>query len=319
MNIVLLDANTLGGDLDLTTFETLGQVTTYGFTTAEEVAHRIKTADIIITNKVILNETNLSKAQNVKLICLTATGTNNVDKTYTNARGIVVSNVVGYSTDSVAQHTFALLFYLYEKLPYYDRYVKSGAYAGDRLFTHFAEAFHELAGKTWGIMGMGHIGQKVAAIATAFGAHVQYYSTSGQNNDQPYDQKDLATLLATSDILSIHAPLNDATQGLMGYDQFKQMKPSAILLNLGRGPIVVEADLARALDEHLIAAAGLDVLTHEPINPDNPLLNIQDSKKLLITPHIAWASVEARQRVVREVYENIQSFKAGTPRNQVTA
>ena len=319
MNIVILDANTLGHDLDLSVFNDLGSVTVHGFTSPEDVVSRIKDMDVIIANKVALNETNLSKVPSVKLICLTATGTNNVDKTYTNAHDIVVSNVVGYSTESVAQHTFALLFYLYEKLSYYDNYVKSGTYAGDTMFTHFGQVFNEISGKTWGIIGMGNIGRRVASIAEAFGCEIIYYSTSGMNTGQAYKQVSLDELLASSDIVSIHAPLNDLTRGLIDYEAMNLMKPSSILLNLGRGTIVNEADLCQALDDNLLAGAGLDVLEYEPINPGNPLLKFKDSSRLIITPHIAWASVEARNRVVQEVKENIIAFHNGRPRNQVTS
>lgn len=318
MKIVILDANTLGDDLDLTVFNDLGEVDIYGFTSKDQVIDRIKDVNVIIANKVVLNESNLQYANNLQLICLTATGTNNVDKTYTNAHNIVVSNVVGYSTDSVAQHTFALLFYLYEKLSYYDKYVKSGAYVGDKIFTHFDKKYNELVGKTWGIIGLGTIGKKVATIAKCFGCKIIYYSTSGKNDNGEYERVELDDLLSSSDIISIHAPLNENTDNLIGYDEFVKMKDSAVILNLGRGRIINEADLTRALNEDLIAGAGLDVLEHEPINKDNPLLSIQDSIKLLITPHIAWASVEARKRVVVEVKENIESFQKGIPRNVVT-
>lgn len=318
MNIVILDANTLGDDLDLKIYEKLGNLTIHGFTAPEDVVKRIQKADVIITNKVLLNESNLAYARNVQLICLTATGTNNVDKAYTNSRGIVVSNVVGYSTESVAQHTFAMLFYLYEKLSYYDKYVKSGTYADDTMFTHFAKTFHELNGKTWGIIGMGSIGRRVASIAEAFGCNIVYYSTSGRNTDQPYKQLALDELLAQSDVVSIHAPLNENTDGLIDYEALAILKSTAVLLNLGRGRIVIEKDLHQALEDNLLAGAALDVLEHEPMNKDNLLLNFQDSTRLLITPHIAWASVEARERVVEEVFENIRSYLAGQPRNQVT-
>ncbi len=318
MKIVILDSNTLGNDLDLTIFNDLGVVTVYGFTSPNEVIERIKNANVIIANKVILNESNLKHAKNLGLICLTATGTNNVDKTYTNTRNIIVSNVVGYSTNSVAQHTFSLLFYLYEKLSYYDHYVKSGAYCGDEIFTHFDKKFNELEGKTWGIIGMGNIGRKVAAIASAFGCQIIYYSTSGKNSEQIYTQVELNKLLQTSDIISIHAPLNSNTDNLISYDELSIMKSSSILLNLGRGRIVNEKDLTKALTENIIAGAGLDVLEFEPINSDNPLLSIQDSTKLLITPHIAWASIEARNRVIDEVKANIKAFILGGARNQIT-
>ncbi len=318
MKIVLLDANTLGDDLDLTVFDDLGQVEVYGYTSEEDVVPRIKDCDVIIANKIELNESNLKHAPKVKLICLTATGTNNVDKTYTNAHNIVVSNVVGYSTESVAQHTFAMLFYLYEKLSYYDHYVKSGTYSGDTMFTHFAKSFNEISGKTWGIVGMGNIGRRVAEIATVFGCEILYYSTSGNNSQQPYRQVSLDDLLTQSDIVSIHAPLNSNTEGLIDYEALNLMKPSGVLLNLGRGKIVDEQDLAEALNKELLAGAALDVLSSEPIEKDNALLKIQDSTRLLITPHIAWASVEARNRAIDEVYENIQSFQQGVPRNAVT-
>lgn len=317
MKIVILDSNTLGDDLDLRVFNELGEVEVYGFTAKEEVVDRIKDIDVIITNKVVLNESNLQYATSLKLICLTATGTNNVDKKYTNASGIVVSNVVGYSTDSVAQHTFALLLYLYEKLSYYDRYVKSGEYVNDKIFTHFDRKFNELVGKTWGIVGLGNIGKKVAKIAKAFGCNIIYYSTSGKNNNAEYERVNLDTLLTTSDIISIHAPLNEDTDNLFTYDKINKMKKSALLLNLGRGRIINEADLTKALEEDLIKGAALDVLEYEPINEDNPLLKIQDSTKLIVTPHIAWASIEARNRVVNEVKENIVSFQKGFPRNVV--
>jgi glycerate dehydrogenase len=317
MKIVILDSNTLGDDLDLRVFNELGEVEVYGFTAKEEVVDRIKDVDVIITNKVVLNESNLQYATSLKLICLTATGTNNVDKKYTNASGIVVSNVVGYSTDSVAQHTFALLLYLYEKLSYYDKYVKSGEYVNDKIFTHFDRKFNELVGKTWGIVGLGNIGKKVAKIAKAFGCNIIYYSTSGKNNNAEYERVNLDTLLTTSDIISIHAPLNEDTDNLFTYDKINKMKKSALLLNLGRGRIINEADLTKALEEDLIKGAALDVLEYEPINEDNPLLKIQDSTKLIVTPHIAWASIEARNRVVNEVKENIVSFQKGFPRNVV--
>jgi len=318
MNIVLLDANTLGKDLDLSVFDDLGHVTIHGFTAPEDVVDRIQDVDVIITNKVQLNASNLSQAPSLKLICLTATGSNNVDKAYTNSQGIVVSNVVGYSTESVAQHTFSMLFYLYGKLAYYDNYVKSGTYANDTLFTHFGQVYHEIHGKTWGIIGMGNIGRRVASIAEAFACKIIYYSTSGKNTDQVYKQVSLDQLLATSDIISIHAPLNDASKNLIDYEAMKAMKPTAILLNLGRGAIVNEKDLRQALEDECLAGAGLDVLEEEPMIGNHPLLDIQDSSKLLITPHIAWASVEARNRVIQEVKANIQGFINGCPRNQVT-
>lgn len=317
MRIVLLDAITLGDDLDLTIFESLGELKIYPTSTPQQVIERITEADVIIANKIELDESNLKHAKNIKLICLTATGTNNVDKVYTNKRGIVVSNVVNYSTSSVAQHTFALLFYLYEKLSYYDGYVKSGQYIADNSFTHFDKRFNELEGKTWGIIGLGNIGKRVAAIASAFGCTINYYSTSGRNSDAIYKQVDFQNLMSNSDIISIHAPLNNMTENLIDYKAMAMMKPSAYLINVGRGKIVNESDLRLALDDNLLAGAGLDVLEYEPMKQDNPLNAIKDSTKLIITPHIAWASVEARNKAIAETKENIVSYMNGRPRNQV--
>lgn len=317
MKIVIMEANTLGNDVDLSRFQELGEVVIYGETNPAENAKRIENADVIIANKIEMNEELLKTAKNLKLICLTATGTNNIDFEYTNAHNITVANVKGYSTQSVVQHTFALLFYVYEKLSFYDTYVKSGEYTRSDIFSNFDMKFHELAGKTWGIVGLGEIGRGVAAIAKLFGCEVIYYSTSGKNSNSDYKQVDFDTLLATSDIVSIHAPLNQATNNLFDATTIAKMKKSAVLLNLGRGPIINQEALAEALLSDQIAGAGLDVLTVEPMAADNPLLKVQDRTKLIITPHIAWATVEARQRCADEVYKNIQAFQNQEERNVV--
>lgn len=301
MKIVFLDAKSIGEDIDLSGFDALGEVVKYDFTTDEEVPERAADADIIIVNKVNINEKTIGGAEHVKMVCVTATGTNNLDKEYLESRRIIWHNVAGYSTESVTQHTFAIAFYLLEKLRYYDDYVKDEKYIDDTVFTHFANRFFELSGKTWGIIGLGNIGRRVAGIAKSFGCRVIYYSTSGKNHSKEYEEVDFDTLLAESDILSVHAPLDENTQNLMDKDAFEKMKNTAIFLNLGRGPIVVEADLADALEQGRIAAAGLDVLCIEPMSPDNPLRRIKDSDKLLITPHIGWASVEARTRLMQTI------------------
>ncbi len=308
MKIVFLDAKTIGEDIDLCGYKALGEVVTYGFSTPEEALERTKDADVIVLNKVRIDENSIGKAENLKLVCVTATGTNNLDKDYLERRRIAWRNVAGYSTETVAQHTFAILFYLLEKLSYYDKYVKSEKYVGDVSFTHFAHVFHELAGKNWGIIGLGTIGRRVADIAKMFGCKVIYYSTTGKNNQPGYDRVTFDELLAESDIVSVHAPLTSGTEGLMNAEAFSKMKPSAIFLNLGRGPIVVESDLAEALTNGTIAAAGLDVLSVEPMSADNPLRVIKDSEKLLITPHIAWASVEARTRLMEIILCQIREF-----------
>lgn len=308
MKIVFLDAKTLGDDIDLTGFEQMGEVVKYPFTTAEEAPDRVKDADVLIVNKVLINRQTISSAGNLKLVCVTATGTNNLDKDYLAERGIEWRNVAGYSTESVAQHTFAILFYLMENLRYYDDYVRDGRYVNDRIFTHFARTFHELQGMTWGILGLGAIGRRVADIAGMFGARVIYYSASGAPAQEGYHQVDFDTLLSESDILSIHAPLNEYTEGIMDAEAFRKMKSSAILLNLGRGPIINEADLAAALNAGELKAAGLDVLCTEPMAKDNPLLDVHDKDRLLITPHIAWATVEARQRLMKIIEGQIREF-----------
>lgn len=308
MKIVFLDAKTIGEDIDLSGFDALGEVVKYGFSTAEEARERSKDADVLILNKVQVNQQTIGEADHLKLVCVTATGTNNLDKEYLDKRGIAWRNVAGYSTESVAQHTFAMLFYLLEKLPYYDNYVKSEKYVNDVSFTHFAKAFHELSGMTYGIIGLGNIGRRVADIAKAFGCRVIYYSTSGRNSQPGYERVSFDELLEQSDIVSIHAPLDENTLGLMNKEAFAKMKKTAILLNVGRGPIINEADLAEALNNKTIAAAGLDVLSVEPMQEDNPLRGIKDSERLLITPHIAWAGVEARNRLMGIILGQIKEF-----------
>lgn len=308
MKLVFLDTKTIGEDIDLSAYDALGEVVKYGFSTLEEVPERVKDADVLIVNKIAINEQTIGTAKNLKLVCVTATGTNNLDKEYLKKRGIAWRNVAGYSTESVTQHTFALLFYLLEKIRYYDDYVKDEKYINDTVFTHFAEHFNEVNGKTWGIIGLGTIGRRVADIAKAFGARVIYYSASGSPAQEGYEQVDFGTLLTTSDIVSVHAPLNEYTKDLMDREAFAKMKKTAIFLNLGRGPIVVEQDLYEALETGEIAAAGLDVLCEEPMSETNPLAKIKDSKKLIITPHIAWASVEARNRLMQIIAGQIREF-----------
>ena len=317
MKISILERDSLGIDVDMSEIDKLGEVTVYPATAVENAVEHIGDADIIIANKLPLNAETLKGAVNVKFVAQTATGTNNVDFAYTNSKGIKVANVPSYSTDSVAQHTFALLLYLVEKMRFFDDYVKNGTYSRSNCFSCLDMIYPEIAGKTWGIIGMGAIGQKVAQIATVFGCKVICYSASGRTYDMPYEQVDFDTLLEKSDILSVHAPLNEYTKGLMNYDAFCKMKSSAYFINVGRGPIVVEEDLARALEEDQIRAAGLDVLCVEPMPLDNPLLKFKDSSKIIITPHVAWATSEARQRCVDVVTENIKAFLRGEEKNVV--
>ncbi len=317
MKIAILDAKTLGDDIDLSVFEQFGDVFIYPTTKPEETIDRVKDVDIVITNKVIIDRNVIDSAKKLRLICVAATGTNNVDIQYAREKGIAVTNVAGYSTESVVQTTFGMLFYLLQHLRYYDDYVKSSNYSKSDIFTHLGRPFWEIHGKRWGIIGLGTIGRRVGEVAESFGCEVVYTSTSGVKRKEKFKEVSLEELLKTSDIVSIHAPLNEKTKNLITIDRLKLMKPSAILLNLGRGGIVNEKDLAVALDSGIIAGAGLDVLEREPIEPENPLLKIKNKEKLFITPHIAWTSIEARKRLIKEIVENIKSFLAGKRRNRV--
>ena len=306
MKIVLLDTLTYG-ETDLGAFNAFGDVTAYETTTAEETPSRIANADVIVTNKVVISDALMAAAPSLKLICVAATGTNNIDLAAAEARGIAVKNVAGYSTDSVIQHTFSMLFYLLGHSRYYDDYVKEGAWQRSPVFTHVGKPFHEIRGKSWGIIGLGEIGRGVADIAKAFGAKVRYYSTSGKNDYADYEKVTLSRLLEESDIITIHAPLNRATQGLIGHSELLIMKDGAVLLNLGRGGIVDERALAAIIDAKPIYI-GLDVLEKEPMVPDHPLMKVEHKERLYITPHIAWSSVEARDTLIAEVIENIRTF-----------
>ncbi|MBE6048966.1 MAG: D-2-hydroxyacid dehydrogenase [Clostridium sp.] len=314
--IVVLDGKTLG-DVDFKALEEFGEVIYYDTTKADEIAERVKDASIILTNKVVLNESNLKDADKLELICETATGFNNIDIEYAKKRSIAVANVAGYSTSTVAQHTFATALHLYDKISYYDNYVKSGDYSKSEIFTNIDIPFNDLEGKVWGIVGLGNIGRKVAKIADAFGCKVVYYSTSGMNNNSDYERVELEKLLTESDVISIHAPLNDATKGLFNYENLCKMKKTSILINMGRGPIVVDTDLAKAIDEEKIAGASLDVFEVEPIPESNPLLSVKNKDRLVLTPHIAWASVEARKRLFTDLIENIKAFYRGEEKNRV--
>lgn len=319
MKILMLEAMTYGEDVDLSKFDELGEVIKYQLSTYEEAVSRMRehNPDVVIINKTNMNAECMSAAPNLKMIAEAATGYNNIDIEFAKERGIRVANVAGYSTESVVQHTFALLFYLLEKLRHYDDFVKNGDYAQWPCFSYFNNYFTELAGKTWGIVGLGNIGSGVAKVAEAFGCNVIYYSASGRQYDVPFKCVSLDELLNESDIVSIHAPLTDKTNNLFNYENIKKMKSNAILLNLGRGPIVNDEDLARSLNENLIAAAGLDVVSVEPIKENNPLLAIKDSNKLIITPHIAWATYEARTRLMDEIYLNIVAKVKGEDRNVI--
>ncbi len=307
MKIVFLDAKTVGDDVSLDTFKDFGEFVTYPTTTKKQTVEHIGNAQIVLTNKVVIDSEIIDKSPQLRLICITATGMNNVDLAYAKKKGIEVKNAAGYSTASVTQTTFTLAFYLLAQSKFYDEFVSSGTWSRSGLFTNVERPYSEIKGKKWGIVGFGTIGKSVAKVADAFGANVSYYSTSGANNDSTYTRKELDEMLKECDIISIHAPLNEKTNRLIKKEQLNLMKKGAILLNLGRGGIVDEADLAYAIDNNRILA-GLDVTLTEPIEEDNPLLHIEKKDNLFITPHIAWASYEARVELMKIVADNIKSF-----------
>lgn len=306
MKIVLLDALTFG-ESDLSGFNELGEVEVYQTTSVDETDERIKGSDVIVTNKVVITKKHMVNNDSLKLICVAATGMNNVDLEAAKELGIEVKNVAGYSTDSVIQHTFSMLFYLIGHSRYYDEVVKDGSYSRSPIFTDVSKPFFEVKGKKWGIIGLGEIGRGVATVASAFGARVCYYSTSGKNSNSDYERVELDAMLKTSDIISIHAPLNEKTNNLLGYEQLLTCKDGAVVLNLGRGGIINEEAVAKIIDEKEISF-GLDVLSKEPMIENHPLLNVKNKERLYVTPHIAWTSIEARDKLIASVIENIKTL-----------
>lgn len=304
MKIAFLDAATIG-NVSFEPFERLGDFVRYESSTPEEARERVRDLDVLLINKVMVDKDLIDSAPNLKLICIAATGVNNIDVEYAASKGIPVRNAVGYSTDSVVQTTFMHILSLVGGAPYFDSSVKSGSYSRSGMFTDPNWNWWELAGKTIGIIGMGNIGSKVAKIAEAFGMNVCYYSTSGTGHCKEYPCLSLEELLRTSDIVSVHAPLNERTKNLIGKEQLAMMKPSAYLVNVGRGAIIVEEDLVQAVDEGIIAGAGIDVFVTEPLPDNHPYLNMAHPERMRFSPHIAWASIEARDRLIGIMAENI--------------
>ena len=305
MKIAFLDAATMG-DVSFEPFERLGDFTRYESSTPEEARERVKDLDVLLINKVLVDKQLIDSAPNLKLICIAATGVNNIDVEYAASKGIPVRNAVGYSTDSVVQTTFMHILSLVGGAPYFDESVKSGSYSRSGMFTDPNWNWWELAGKTIGIIGMGNIGSKVAKIAEAFGMNVCYFSTSGTGHCKDYPCLSLEELLKVADVVSIHAPLNERTLNLIGKEQLAMMKPSAYIVNVGRGATIVEADLAESVDNGVIAGAGIDVFVQEPIPEDHPYLRMKHPERMRLTPHIAWASIEARRRLIDIMAENIR-------------
>lgn len=306
MNIVFLDASTIGSDISLEPISRHGNLTAYDTTDATQVFERIKDAEVIITNKVVINRSVIDAAPSVRLICEAATGVNNIDVAYAESKGIKVRNVAGYSTECVAQVTFMHILNLVGRGPFFDRFVHDGSYSRCGIFTEVGHPFRELHTMKLGIIGMGAIGQRVASIATAFGMNVSYFSTSGTSHCRDYPSLPLEQLLRESDVISVHAPLNEKTLNLISYSGLSQMKKNAYIINMGRGGIINEADLVRALNDGIISGAATDVHTREPLPADHPFLkDLRNPSSLILSPHIGWAGNYSRRLLVERIGENI--------------
>lgn len=304
MKIVFLDAGTMGTS-SLAPIERVGELTAWPNSTPEESIGRVSDCEVLIVNKIKVNDLLLAAAPKLRLVCEAGTGINNIDVDACARHGVIVRNVAGYSTDSVVQETFMHILNLLGNGAYFDNVVKSGAYSRSGLFTDYSRPFIEMTGKVLGVIGLGAIGSKVARIGSAFGMKVIYYSTSGTNHSEEYPSVSLEHLMRKSDVISVHAPYNERTAGLVGEKELRMMKPKAIIVNMGRGGIVVEEALAKVIDEGVIGGAGLDVYSTEPIPEDHPLLHTRHPERLSMTPHIAWASIEARERLIQSIADNI--------------
>ena len=313
MKIVVLDAATLG-ELDLSPLNELGEVAVYQTTPPEQVSQRLQGADTAIINKIRLNESNLSGNTTLKQICIAATGHDNVDTAWCRRNGIAVCNVVGYSTDSVAQLTVAMALLLFNHLPEYTEVVRSGSYSRSGVANKLSPVYREIAGKTWGIAGYGNIGRKVGEVARALGCKVIVFKRSPVEDASCVD---LDTLCRESDILSIHLPLTDQTRGLFSREKIALMKPDTVLINVARGAVTDEAALAEALSEGRIGGLGIDVYTREPFPETHPFFALRNHPRLCLTPHMAWGAREARERCLREIILNIKAFRRGESRNRV--
>ena len=308
MNITFLDTKTMGKVPNFHLLEKLGNFIAYPITKPDERIERLKNVDILITCKVIIDKQIIDTCPKLKLICVAATGTNNIDVEYAFEKGIQVKNVVNYSTESVAQMTVGMILYLVNQLNYFDRYVKTGAYIKSDMFTHYGPEFYELNGKRAGIIGLGNIGKRVARILEGFGMEIVYFSTTGKNNNNDYLRLELDELLITSDIVSIHSPLNAQTKDLITFSRLKLMKPSGFIINTGRGGIIKELDLVEAINQQVIGGAGLDVYEKEPMIADSPILKVKYPERLILTPHAAWTSIEARSLLIEKIAHNIVEF-----------
>ena len=314
MKIVFLDALTLGNDIDLSGFSELGEVVIYGGSTNAEVIERTRDCDVVVTNKLKLNESNLSLAHNLKLICVTATGFDNIDVNYAKSRGIGVCNVVGYSTSNVAQITVGMVLDLINRTDDYRASVKSGEYSARGVANVLSPTYHEIEGKTWGIVGFGNIGRRVARIADALGCRVLVNKREAISD---FECVDIDTLCKECDIITLHTPLNDGTRGLISSERIAGMKEGVILVNVARGAVVDENAVANALKSGKLGGFGCDVYSAEPFGKDHPYYEIKDMDNVILTPHMAWGSYEARLRLCNEVKENIIAFFKGDIKNRI--
>lgn len=309
MKIVFLDEYSLG-DMDLTPIKELDEYVGYDRTSKEQVLERCKGAEVVICNKTVLRAETLRALPDLRFIAIAATGMNNVDLDTAAELGIGVKNVAGYSTSSVAEATLTFALSLMKNTIYFDNYFKSGAYAATEDIFHFGRPVRQLRGSKWGVIGMGAIGREVARLASAFGCEVAYTSTSGAVRKEEYPQMALNELLGWADIISIHSPLTPATKGLIGEKELQLMKPTSIIINVARGGIIDEEALAKALNNKIIAGAGLDVFSREPLH-SSPLYDITDKYSLVASPHTAWAADEARKVLIKKIAENIKEYLDG--------
>ena len=310
---VFLDkASLYPDDLDFSQLDDVASWQWFDNVSSSDVQHCLENAEIVVSNKVLLDREVIDNSKHLKLICVAATGVNNVDIDAARQRGIKVCNVRAYATSSVAQHVFSLILSLNRKLISYKRSVKDGRWSNSDYFCYFSEPISDLEAKVIGIIGYGELGKRVAAIAECFGMEVLI--AKRDQADRRGGRVDLTTLLSTSDVVSLHCPLTESNHYMIGIDEFKVMKPEAILINTARGGLVDEAALLDALKNKKIAAAGLDVLEQEPPSLDHPLINYH-ADNLIVTPHIAWSSRESRQKLVNEIAMNIQAYVDGQPRN----
>lgn len=313
MKTVILDRATLGDDLDIKLpFDT--EVVSFERISDEELTEGIKDADVIFVNKIKLSESVLSKARKLKLICEAATGYDNIDIKYCKKRGIAVCNVPGYSTFSVSQITVAMVMYLVNHMPEYTRYTSSGEYTESGIQNCLKPVFHELNRMTWGIVGYGNIGTRVATAARAFGCKVLAFK---RTPCEGVECADIDTVMKKSDIITVHLPLTDDTRNLINRERIAMMKPDAVFVNVARGAVVDEEALCEAVEAKKIGAVGIDVYSVEPFSKESPYYRIKDMDNVCLTPHVAWGAYEARARCVAEMIENMRSFLNGKTRNRV--